>query len=286
LLGAANGLSREFNLKIEDPQGSEYVVLYLHSFAMGPWELDRFASLFSELKMNSISLQQEGHGSSQTWQELAEVTPELWRQDVELGFEVAKRLGKKVIVMGFSYGGMLALDFAARHTQAADKIISLAPAIALNYGFDSTACLAKVMISSDAFLSIAESFVGLPIGKTSKKIMAGSCSLSRMILQMRQEANQAMDQLGMGDYKNNYFAQLETMAHKIAKPTLIMASVDDELINFKGVQAFAKAAQAQFYTLRGSASHVSHQYNQKLNEKKSTGEELESFATLVEFIKN
>jgi hypothetical protein len=65
-----------------------------------------------------------------------------------------------------------------------------------------------------------------------------------------------------------------------------MASVDDELINFKGVQAFAKAAQAQFYTLRGSASHVSHQYNQKLNEKKSTGEELESFATLVEFIKN
>jgi len=112
-------------------QPTEYAVVYLHGFSASqeegdPVHLDFARRFHCNLYLSRLA----GHGID-TSDAMATLTADdLWNSAKE-AYAIGKTLGKKVILMGTSTGGTLALKLAAEHPEIA-ALILLSPNIAIN----------------------------------------------------------------------------------------------------------------------------------------------------------
>jgi esterase/lipase len=110
---------------------TEYVVLYLHGFSASQEEGDPvhidFAKKFG---CNLFLSRLEDHGVDTTEPLLTFSADRIWNSAKE-AFAITRQLGKKIIIMGTSTGGTLALKLAAEYPDIAGLIL-LSPNIAIN----------------------------------------------------------------------------------------------------------------------------------------------------------
>lgn len=112
---------------------TEYVLIYLHGFTASQGEGEpvhrEFAKKFGcNLYLSRLA----GHGLKGE-DAMLEFTPEkLWASTLE-AYAIGKKLGKKVIIMGTSTGGALALRLAANFPEI-KGVILYSPNIAINDG--------------------------------------------------------------------------------------------------------------------------------------------------------
>lgn len=109
-----------------------YCLLYLHGFSASWYEGEpvhrNFANRYG---MNFYAPLLASHGMDTT-EALVDMTPERLYESAKEALVVAQLLGEKVILMGTSTGGTLALKLAAEFPELMEGLILLSPNIAIN----------------------------------------------------------------------------------------------------------------------------------------------------------
>ncbi|WP_143310469.1 alpha/beta hydrolase [Chitinophaga vietnamensis] len=109
-----------------------YAVVYLHGFSASQKEGDpvhrNFAARFG---CNLYLSRLDGHGIDTSDPLLHMTATGLW-EDAKTALSIGKALGEKVIVMGTSTGGTLALQLAAAFPNDVYAVINMSPNIAIN----------------------------------------------------------------------------------------------------------------------------------------------------------
>jgi len=116
-------------------QKTQYSIIYLHGFSASRQEISPVVeTLGSEMKANVFLTRFIGHGRSDD--AMLEITIDRLINDTVEAFEIGKRLGEKVIVVGTSTGATLAswLAFQKQFTELAGLIL-----ISPNYGLKNKA---------------------------------------------------------------------------------------------------------------------------------------------------
>ena len=114
------------------PKKTKYAVVYLHGFSASqeegnPVDID-FAKRFG---CNLYLSRLDGHGLDTSEPLLTMTATGLWN-DAKQALAIGKALGEKVILMGTSTGGTLALKLAATYPNDVFAVINMSPNIAIN----------------------------------------------------------------------------------------------------------------------------------------------------------
>lgn len=112
-------------------QQTEYAIVYLHGFSASKEEGNPVhLNLTKRLKANLYLTRLADHGID-TVAPMQYFTAERLWQSAKEAYAIGKQLGKKVILVGTSTGGTLALQLAASYPEV-NSIILLSPNIAIN----------------------------------------------------------------------------------------------------------------------------------------------------------
>ena len=114
-------------------QQTEYAIVYLHGFSASQEEGDPVHYQFAQKFGCNLYLSRLAEHGIDTTEPLVNLSADnLWATAKE-AYAIGKQLGKKVILMGTSTGGSLALQLAAEYPDIAGLIL-LSPNIAINDG--------------------------------------------------------------------------------------------------------------------------------------------------------
>lgn len=102
-------------------------VLLLHGFTSDDRSLQRLRQAAQNLGFMTEAPLLRGHGS--TYRDLYGKRWQHWLEDANQGLERLRREVDHVLVIGFSMGGLLALDLAAQTDVQVNGIVALAPAL-------------------------------------------------------------------------------------------------------------------------------------------------------------
>ena len=103
-------------------------VVLVHGFLAAPRELSELADYLGQQGLWVAAVRLKGHGTSPD--DLALRTGDDWRESVDSGYAALDVVCKKVVVVGFSFGGGLALDCAARNRRIAG-VVAVCPPLRL-----------------------------------------------------------------------------------------------------------------------------------------------------------
>jgi len=106
----------------------EMGVVLVHGFLAAPRELSELADYLGKLGLWIVVVRLKGHGTSPD--DLAQRSGEDWREAVDSGYAALKMACKRVVLVGFSFGGGLALDSAARNRGIAG-VVAVCPPLRL-----------------------------------------------------------------------------------------------------------------------------------------------------------
>lgn len=109
-------------------ESSRPAVLMVHGFTDSPYYMKDLARYFYEKGYNVIAPRLKGHGTIP--QDLHDVKLADWRDDVANGYRRAREISSQVLLLGYSTGGGLVVDFHQR-TGLGEALILFAPAIKL-----------------------------------------------------------------------------------------------------------------------------------------------------------
>ncbi len=118
-----------FNDSLKQP--TEYAVVYLHGFSASQGEGDPVHRTFARKFGCNLYLSRLAEHGIDTAEQLVNLTADnLWNSAKE-AYAIGRQLGRKVILIGTSTGGTLALKLAAQYPDIAGLIL-LSPNIAIN----------------------------------------------------------------------------------------------------------------------------------------------------------
>lgn len=115
----------------QEPRQTEYAIVYLHGFRASHPEGDPVhKTIATTFGCNLFLSRMEEHGIKSNYP-LLNLTEEKMLQSARFAFEMGKRIGKKVILMGTSTGGSLALYLASKpeHEENISSLILYSPLI-------------------------------------------------------------------------------------------------------------------------------------------------------------
>jgi pimeloyl-ACP methyl ester carboxylesterase len=109
-----------------------YSIVYLHGFSASPKEGDPVVPDFARRYGCNVYLSRlDGHGIDTSEPLLNMTAAGLWR-DAKEALSIGRALGNKVIVIGTSTGGTLALKLAAEFPHEVYAVINMSPNVAIN----------------------------------------------------------------------------------------------------------------------------------------------------------
>lgn len=112
-------------------QQTEYAIVYLHGFSASKAEGDpAYHYLAKALKANMYLARLADHGIDTISPMQFFTADRLW-QSAKEAYSIGKKLGKKVIIVGTSTGGTLALQLAATYPEI-NSLVLMSPNIAIN----------------------------------------------------------------------------------------------------------------------------------------------------------
>jgi pimeloyl-ACP methyl ester carboxylesterase len=102
-------------------------VIVLHGYSMNPQGMQAYIDLFRDYDVNVLAPRLAGH-FNERMTDLDDVGYRDWVVQVESTYRAAKKLGTRVVVLGYSLGGLLATRLALDHPQIVEALVLLSPA--------------------------------------------------------------------------------------------------------------------------------------------------------------
>lgn len=87
---------------------AEYTMVLFHGLSDSPYYVKDMAYIFAQNKINVIAPVLSGHATNM--QDLANTPYQKWQEDAKNAIDLARSMGKKILVGGFSNGTLIALD--------------------------------------------------------------------------------------------------------------------------------------------------------------------------------
>jgi esterase/lipase len=188
---------------------TEYAVVYLHGFSASQEEGDPAHISFARKFGCNLYLSRLAEHGLDTPEPMLELTAEKLWHSAQQALAIGKQLGKKVILMGTSTGGTLALKLAAEYPDIA-ALILLSPNIAIN---DSKAW----MLNNHWGLQVAR----MVKGKYNTSKDTTSAYKKYWYNKYRMESTVQLEEMLEGTMKYSTF-------EKVKQPTLVLYYYKDE----------------------------------------------------------
>jgi pimeloyl-ACP methyl ester carboxylesterase len=116
-------------------QVTNYCIVYLHGFSASQMEGDPVhRNIAAEFGCNLYLSRLSEHGIDTT-EQLLNLTADNYWESAKQALAIGKKLGRKVILIGSSTGGSLAIQLAGTFPHDVDALILLSPNIAINDPF-------------------------------------------------------------------------------------------------------------------------------------------------------
>lgn len=119
---------------------NEFGALLVHGFTSDPSAMQKVQALAESLGYVTEAPLLRGHGL--TYRDLRGVRWEDWVADVARALAALRERAQRIVIAGFSMGGLLALETAARHDDL-EAVIAMAPALRIAHPLAPFAMLAR-----------------------------------------------------------------------------------------------------------------------------------------------
>ncbi|AGH94540.1 alpha/beta hydrolase [Pseudobdellovibrio exovorus] len=120
--GVKQDNSSFFAFNAPQTQSTDVALVYLHGFSASPREISPVMESVGAMTKSHVYFPRlAGHGLQDG--QMFDLTSDELFQDAEESYQVAKRLGKKIVLVGTSTGGTLALWLASRHSDIAGLVL-------------------------------------------------------------------------------------------------------------------------------------------------------------------
>ncbi len=188
---------------------SQYVLLLTHGLSDGPYYNNAVGKLFHEkFGMPVVALRLSGHGSvlSQSVfrdgrstqvlipqpNDLGLLNHNQWYADMEYGYRVARRLGKNVILGGFSMGGVLSLNLYKKHQNenVVKGLILFSPALDLSFGVKQLTCAFADFQNAigNLYTTWSDFYGGGELIRYMRMSLRGACNIQRIVADVQSVA--------------------------------------------------------------------------------------------------
>lgn len=111
---------------------TEKSVLLVHGIFSSPLYFKGMAKAFFDRGYNVVTIILPGHWEKD-WYRMGKMESIEWSREVDIGWELAKQYGDKVILAGHSLGNLLQLDLAMKHPDEVHAMVMTSPAVVLNW---------------------------------------------------------------------------------------------------------------------------------------------------------
>lgn len=261
-------------------------ILSLHSFTLDPINSNDNYHFLNRLgnrsDLNILAPVFTAHHLYSTSEDFKQVSARDWFLDTELALRAASALGQRVIIQGFSMGGLMAIYGATHFPHLVDRTILVAPAIMIAKNMDTSACLGK----SSFVKYLVKSFSPPTHSNYMDKFLNGACPLSEAIMEVRAPFTSSQNNSHiMEPPQNNFYEKMDevgALAASIQHKTLFLYSEIDEAVDVYALKKFSeslKSAEVIFYPAAERVSHVYMMYNIEVKSQQST-----SFNLMEKFI--
>lgn len=212
---------------------TEYVVVLFHGLYESPRSVHGLAEEFYAKGMNVFMPTLPGH-----WQRdnhVSDVTSyKEWLKEVDLDLALAEKFGKKIIVAGFSLGGVLAVQAALKYPEKVKGLFLWAPALGVS---------GKVGLASSL-----GSLLGVDANNWEKSPADGhdtpyySLQMALQIIRLHKYINKTYLGIENSELDNKKTTGIsgKELAEKIQAPTFLAYSTADEAISEFQVKRFYK----------------------------------------------
>lgn len=191
-------------------------ILLIHGFLAAPLEMAGLASHLNQQGYWVYSVRLRGHGTSPD--DLATRSRNDWIDSVDHGYALMSTICTKVVIAGFSFGGGLALDCAARLQEAAG-VIAISPPL-------------RLQDISSRFASAATTWNRL-MGKLH---LHGAIKEYIDIVPEHPEINYSRLPVAALAEMERFMIELEPTLASVKQPTLIIQSLDDPVVDAEGTK--------------------------------------------------
>lgn len=254
----SNDISSEFKsfkfkesiYHISKMRKAKMTLVFIHGLYGGA---SQFKYFFDHMKeqgsdANAILLTLPGHyKDGSVDRPVKEANKEDWVEAVHNTLKIAKSLTDRVVVIGQSTGGLLAVYSAINFSQLVDGIILLEPALKVQNRIELATCLGKYFVKEAASVDFIAKMIGIKAPKGISVSMG--CEVAKL-------ANELLDhkfiQINNYDhYSTSNKEPLENamtrMAEKINIPILIVNNVNDHTVDPNYNKLFAKSFKSKSY---------------------------------------
>lgn len=227
---------------------TDYVVVLTHGLYDSPNSHRALAKKFFDKGMNVLMPLLPGHWSKDPTK-LDKVSYRDFLREQKRAVELAKKLGKKVILAGHSTGGLLAVDSAIKDPSVAGLVLA-APALSLSAEASLVAKIGAFFEGTNAnyFLQKAPDRVAMPYYSAH----AGN-EVQKLAEEMRRQ--NGFDQIPLFD-EDAERAYKRRMYGRIKAPAFVMTAGKDVAVDNDEVDLFVSSAPGRKQTRAENLSHT------------------------------
>lgn len=240
---------------------AESTLLYMHSFTSYPQEDDDYLKYEMQKGRSHIFAPVlTAHHESSTPGDYLKVRSSDWLLDAELGLFLAARLGPKVILKGFSLGGLLALHLIKTYPKMISRAVLITPALMIRNHINESACVARKKWIQE----IGKFFNPRISPREVEKFMNGACILAATMRKVLSPIPlHPQDVYGYPVMNDMYLArlyQIKDFARSLKVPIFYIYSEADDVIDTLALRSFSKGLAGNdrsiIYPFRLQIRHV------------------------------
>lgn len=221
------GQSKYFDIKQSDS-----CVIAIHGFSSAPKEMEQLALFLNEKNISVHTPRLDGHGTVP--EDLKNKTWEDWYKSVSRAIIIATLQYKKVYIVGFSTGGLLALLSTKKHYKEFVSLVCINAALHLN-DIRMRTLLPAISFWNDLVEAFnEEKFVKEYIDNKPEN----------PDINYNKHYIDAIEQLSLLMHKT------KKTLHKIKKPTLIIQGKDDPVVNPSSAHEIYQSIESRYKSLQ------------------------------------
>lgn len=256
---------RESTYHISKLRKAKTTLVFIHGLYGGA---KQFGEFFKSMQRqgsdaNGILLTLPGHyRNGNIDRPIKEATKEDWIEAVQNTIKIAKSLSEKVVIVGQSTGGLLAVYSAINFQTMVDGIILLEPALKVQTRIDIATCIGKHFVKDASSLSFFAKLIGMDAPKgISVSMGCEVAKLAEQILDRKYiEPNSYHESQEMKQERLD--VAMSRLAEKIRLPVLMINNFFDHVVDPHYNELFASLLKNKTYikiNLDGKTEHGSRQ---------------------------